>query len=338
MNDTVSICEGNDYLGWTKTGVYVRNLFSSTGCDSTLTTNLIVYPSYSISEDITICEGESYKCWSETGKYTETLTSNNGCDSIVTTKLFVNDELKVFEDVFICKGESYEGYTEPGIYERVLTSISECDSIVTTNLTVNPNHNIHENISICEGENYLGWTKTGQFSRSFNSIFGCDSIITTNLVVNNLPITPYITQFGNTLISSEILGNQWYFKDNEINGATDQELVIAESGDYYVIVTDDNGCISEKSNTIDAVYTYLKSLDENKIRIHPNPVKEFITIEGLPNDLFEISVYDVYGTLLIAQNSTPFITSIDISELPIGMYLLIVLNNQKSQSFIIIKY
>ncbi|MBN2214173.1 MAG: right-handed parallel beta-helix repeat-containing protein [Bacteroidales bacterium] len=335
--ENITICEGNNYLGWTEYGEYVRTLISSSGCDSIVTTNLFVNPSYNINESIAICEGSNYLGWTESGVYVRNLFSSSGCDSILTTNLVVYPSYYISEYIVICEGDSYKGWSETGKYTDTLTTINGCDSTVATNLGVNPNHYIHENISICEGENYHRWTRSGQYSRNYNSVYGCDSIITTNLVVNNLPNTPNITQFGDTLISSEIYGNQWYYNSNEINGATDQELVITESGDYFVIVTDGNGCISNKSNTISAVYTYLKSIDENKIRIHPNPMKEYITIEGLPNSVFEVAIYDIYGTLLISQNSTPFVTKIDISGLPKGMYI-IVLQNQKSQSVKIIKH
>jgi hypothetical protein len=195
---------------------------------------------------------------------------------------------------------------------------------------------VFEDKSICEGENYMGWTESGQYSRTLNSALGCDSTVITNLILNKKPITPSITQSGDTLKSSELIGNQWYFNDIEITDATSQEYIPAEYGAYHVIVTDANGCNSDKSNVISTVSTSLKLLDLNKIRIYPNPAQEILTIEGLPDYIIKVAVFDITGHLIRIQNSTPNVSKIDISELPKGMYL-IYLNNQTKQAIEFVK-
>jgi hypothetical protein len=87
--EDVSICQGENYLGWTETGTYQRTLTAVSGADSIVTTVLNVNPVYNITEDITIKEGENYMGWTETGQYERILTSVTGCDSTVTTNLVV---------------------------------------------------------------------------------------------------------------------------------------------------------------------------------------------------------------------------------------------------------
>ena len=157
--ESISICEGNSYEGWTITGQYERTLTSVSGADSIVTTNLTVNPISYVNEDITIYEGGNYLGWTEAGQYERTLTSLTGCDSVVTTNLTVALNKSTIEDISICQGDSYEGWTTTGQYQRILFAASGADSIVTTNLTVNPISYVNEDITIYEGGNYLGWTE-----------------------------------------------------------------------------------------------------------------------------------------------------------------------------------
>jgi parallel beta-helix repeat protein len=123
--EDISICEGESYEGWTKSGKYERTLTAASGADSIITTNLTVNLVYSVSENINILEGENYNGWTESGEYKRTLTSISGCDSIVTTNLTVALNKYNTETIEICEGESYEGWTVSGEYERTLTAHQE---------------------------------------------------------------------------------------------------------------------------------------------------------------------------------------------------------------------
>ncbi len=136
-----TICQGQNYNGWTASGTYQRKLLSKTGCDSIVTTNLTVNPVYNITENKTICSGQSYQGWTKSGTYTRKLQSGYGCDSTVNTILKVNPLYNIKENKYICQGESYNGWTTSGTYKRNLQSGSGCDSLVSTDLTVLPSYN-----------------------------------------------------------------------------------------------------------------------------------------------------------------------------------------------------
>ncbi|MEN9523810.1 MAG: hypothetical protein RL065_2187, partial [Bacteroidota bacterium] len=66
---------------------------------------------------------------------------------------------------------------------------------------------------------------------------------------------------------------------------------------------------------------------ENKISIYPNPVYQFIIINGM-NMMNSIDVTDVFGRTIIQQinkSSTQQI-SIDVSSLPSGIYFVKVID------------
>ena len=102
-NTTLSatICEGSAYtengFNVNEAGTYTQNLQTVDGCDSIVTLNLIVNPTYNITIDASINEGETYEengfSESEAGTYVHTLQSEFGCDSLITLNLTVNSSL-----------------------------------------------------------------------------------------------------------------------------------------------------------------------------------------------------------------------------------------------------
>ena len=76
------------------TGIYVQNLQSIAGCDSTVQLDLTVNPAYTFVIDTAICEGESITYEGTTmttsGTYDFNLFTILGCDSIITYELIVH--------------------------------------------------------------------------------------------------------------------------------------------------------------------------------------------------------------------------------------------------------
>lgn len=75
------------------TGIYVQNLQSISGCDSTVQLDLTVNPAYAFVIDTAICEGESIiyegTTMTTSGTYDFNLFTTLGCDSIITYELIV---------------------------------------------------------------------------------------------------------------------------------------------------------------------------------------------------------------------------------------------------------
>ena len=98
---SAAICEGTSYtengFNVNEAGTYTQNLQTVNGCDSIVTLNLTVNPTYNITIDASINEGETYEengfNVSEAGTYVHTLQAENGCDSVITLNLTVNSSL-----------------------------------------------------------------------------------------------------------------------------------------------------------------------------------------------------------------------------------------------------
>ena len=193
------ICEGEtyDFFGQIldQTGTYTHTLASTAGCDSIITLNLEVSPSFSESISAAICQGESYTFNGQTlnasGVYVDTLQSAGGCDSIVTLDLTVNEQYSQNISRQICEGQSFtfdgQTLTASGTYTANLTTVNGCDSIVILDLQVLPQLTETLNVEICSGQSYTfngqNLNIGGTYTANLTSSNGCDSIVTLNLSV-----------------------------------------------------------------------------------------------------------------------------------------------------------
>jgi len=246
VTEDVIIAEGEEYSGWTESGVYERNLVASTGCDSTIVTSLRVISARFTSEDVSVCEGSSYNGWTTSGRYERTLESVSGGDSIVVTNLTVNPVYTVTADAAICKGETYrfgaQVLSEPGEYTEVFETINGCDSTVVLTLTVNEELYVTEDITISSGENYNGWTEEGNYQRNLVSVTGCDSTVVTNLTVEQMASQTIYLDAGWNIISS-------YLIPDDVN----MEAVMASlqsSGDLVKVQDESNNTFEYRNKNV----------------------------------------------------------------------------------------
>ncbi|MCK6648450.1 MAG: PKD domain-containing protein [Bacteroidia bacterium] len=146
-----------------------------------------------------------------------------------------------------------------------------------------------------------------------------------SVTVHSLPPTPSITQTGIQLNSSSISGNQWYGNNNGIiAGETGNTFSPATSDGYYVIVTDNFGCMSDTSNIIQFSTTGISSLLNNQnINIYPNPSNEAFTVDfGDRTDDRLIELYNLVGQKIFSLRSYTKSEQVNCSEIPEGIYLI----------------
>jgi len=205
-----TICEGEsvtlpDGLEVNTAGVYDVTLQSTiTGCDSTVTTMVIVNPLLFSEQEFTICEDEfvTLPDGSEVntaGSYDVTLQSViTGCDSMITTTVVVNPLLFSEQEFTICEEEFVtlpdgSDVNTAGVYDVTLQSVvTGCDSTITTTVIVNPLLFSEQEFTICEDEfvtlpDGSDVNTAGVYDVTLQSVVtGCDSTITTTMIVNPL--------------------------------------------------------------------------------------------------------------------------------------------------------
>ena len=124
--------------------IIVDTIPNHVGCDSIITLNLTIYPTYNDTTDVVQCE--SYH-WNQTGLdyqlsgyYSDTLQTVFGCDSILTLNLTILNSTDSSESQTAC--DSYlwplngQTYTVSGLYVDTIPNAAGCDSIITLDLTI----------------------------------------------------------------------------------------------------------------------------------------------------------------------------------------------------------
>lgn len=164
----------------------------------------------------------------------------------------------------ICEGSSTQLNALPGggsgQYDYLWSPTTGLNSPYIPNPIATPNTTINYTVEISDG----------------NDIANASITIT----VNPKPVTPIITQNGNSLESDAISGNQWYDDNGAIAGDTNQVFYPQASGNYYVIVTSPQGCESFPSNIINYVISGIEEIKESGIMdIYPNPVNDRLNID-----------------------------------------------------------
>ena len=105
-------------------------------------------------------------------------------------------------------------------------------------------------------------------------------------------------------------------------------------------VSNENGCLSQSS--IEVTATGIGGVnDDFFVNISGNPTFDQLTIAATNNSLLEMELVNVMGEILFQQtkefNSSTNTFSIDISEIPSGIYFLVIHTGIESRTFKVVK-
>lgn len=276
-NSSKTICFGQSYQTHTITGVYNDTLVNSYGCDSVLTLALTVLPQVMVKKDtIKSCKpvvigGITYNSNSIA---TDTIKNSLACDSIYNQhQIIITTTLRDTSFVEICIGKIYLGHNVSGFYNDTAISISGCDSIHTLALVViqKLHPQLSSDTSICEddyvnlypGKFYKYVWNTGSIKQTIqvktigsywvkvSDSLGCTASDSFNLLnIYTKPSNFLPAQIS--VCSGEEFTLPNYISYNWVNGESTATTTISNYNNYWVNVTDVNGCIG--SDTMDVVY------------------------------------------------------------------------------------
>jgi gliding motility-associated-like protein len=261
---SITICEGDsalifgqyEYFG----GTYTQNLTSQFGCDSIITTTLIVNPTSFQIVNTSICQGDSLNIGgtyiSETGTYYHQISSTAGCDSIQQINVLVHQIYESTSYVSICEGTHYMFgelmLTSAGSYSDTMQTINGCDSVINTILTVHPNKENIVNTFICVGDSILlggNFVSTsGFYYDTLSSSFGCDSVVVTKLKLIELPNASFqvssINQNEFNFINQSTSSNSyfWNFDDNQTSVEESPYHQFNTPGEFEVMLIASSTC------------------------------------------------------------------------------------------------
>jgi gliding motility-associated-like protein len=333
--ESYTLCTGSDFEypdGTISTGIlfdesHVSNLSSVSGCDSLITTNIIITNSITNTEDLNLCSGSDYSYPDGIisigilvdESHVSNLSSINGCDSIVTTNIVITNLITSSEEITLCSGSDYQypdGMLSTGIlvdesHISDLISVNGCDSVVTTNLTVNSASSTTENISLCSGSDYQypdGSISTSiiideTYVSNLISVNGCDSIITT--VVSILPLYSLIdnvdacensTVFFPDGVSSLVVGDMVHVSNLTTMDGCDSVITSNVTMVQAIIQTVSIDVCSGSS------YTYPDGVTSTNIIVNESQISSFISVGGC--DSIITTLVNVVPTSTSSENVT----------------------------------
>lgn len=202
FEQSFSICPGEEVVVgdniYRNNGIYVDTLQRQQGCDSIITTEVIIFPTEIITQDIDLCAGESFivedSVYTETGVYINSIVSPDGCENFVITNLTVYP-LEYFITHDRCFGDTVrignQSYTTSLIVVEFLGSSRGCDSIVNHTINFYDTSFEENEYFLCAGDSVIVgdhvYKESGLYVDSLLNVAGCDSIIESNVVFFDRP-------------------------------------------------------------------------------------------------------------------------------------------------------
>lgn len=148
---------------------------------------------------------------------------------------------------------------------------------------------------------------------------------TITVTVYPAPTLPTITQSGNTLYVTLNSGETASWYHNGVLVGNGDQTTISESGDYTVVVTNDNGCSAQTTGTFTASLNGLEVNKQSLLKVYPNPTENQVIVDwGSLKEVQSVSVFDLLGNVVKTRSvsSNAHQMTIDLSRYGKGVYII----------------
>jgi len=337
---TVSVCDTSflwDGMTYDSTGMYTNVYTALNGCDSTVSLDLTINNSLSSTVTVTACDSFNWDgmTYDSTGMYTNLYTDVNGCDSAVTLDLTINNSSLSTVIVSSCDSYDWDGmtYDSTGMYTNIYSNSQGCDSTHTLNLTINTSDTTMISVISCESYLWNGaiFDSSGVYNFTFSNSLGCDSLVYLNLAVINNVVE--IVSTNNNLTVNLISGSSpfsYVWNTGENTG----QITPNTNGQYWVIVTDNSGCVSDTVfYNVTWVPSSLSNLNIHRLNVYPNPSNDnfYIEFESIVNQNIIVKIINIVGAEVYREDRKEFIgeytKQISLGNYGKGIYFLEIETN-----------
>lgn len=189
---------------------------------------------------------------------------------------------------------------------------------------------------------YIYAKNPGGYWVSVTDAYGCPAV-SNHQNISVYPLPSVSTQLrGDTLFSLNATSYQWYNDSGAISNAKDSVYIVRETGNYWVQITDSNGCTAQ-SQVQHVIISGITEIDNNiQVSIYPNPFNSYLFIQQNRQGPIwgSIEIYDATGRMMqdIQGNaSVSGTTKINAANLAEGIYYLKIQTGQGVQVWKIVK-
>lgn len=292
-------------------------------------------PLVNAGADTVLCEGSVLQLnanvssgnlsWSPAG-----LLSN---DSIANPVLLVNGTVQLIlsaEDQGCIGRDTLQVNANAAPIISMSDILNTCENICLPLATVNASgyvsfywtpSNVLQNPQMLEPVACVGqdtWLTLSMLSQE-----GCASTDSILIDVYPTPAVPQVSLVNDTLYVNSSGQVVWYFNQNPISGADTLFYFPTQTGYYWVVSTDSNGCISASDSLFVLISGENTGAGALNIVVGPNPSKDYwevkTNIEKFP---LLIYLYNMQGQLLQSQSIETSNAVIDAALISPGVYFL----------------
>jgi gliding motility-associated-like protein len=141
-SQSLTICEG-DFVKigtriYTQSGVFQDTVKALAGCDSIITTNLVVTPLSIKRLDTTICENKKLivngKTYTQSGIFRETIKRTGACDSVFQVSLTVQPLTVIKNRIVLCPNDPTARLKQAGVYRDTIPLNIGCPQVLETTI------------------------------------------------------------------------------------------------------------------------------------------------------------------------------------------------------------
>ncbi len=289
----VTICDNELPYTWynetfaigTTSGTYPFHYTTVNGCDSTVTVNLTVNATYTITETYAICQSELPYTWrdtifevgTESDIYTFHRSTIHGCDSIVTLNLTIYPTYNLTIAKTICENQLpftwrdtiFEVGTTTGLYQFYRTSVHGCDSIVTLDLIVNDSSLVYLYDTVFADSTYNAYNfhytasqtiETVELRQNLTNAIGCDSTVILHLSVVKPPFVTILNDMPQICADQRTFDISYTYSDSTriiptlIEILFDEETLAAGFRNISTTATLDDITIPLPTNVVPNIY------------------------------------------------------------------------------------
>jgi len=256
------------------------------------------------------------------------LTGLDGLSSIGTLSICSNNvlsSLAEFDELYTIEGHLY--IEENG----ALTSLTGLDSLATISgeLVIGKNYGLSSlaGLNNLSSVNYLTITENSVLT----TLMDLEDLTTVSLVgIDRNPVISSLSGLDNIVADS--LSDLWVYKNATLSTCAIQSICDFFSNPNGNSFIDENapGCNSEQEVEDACAAIGVESLTiESSLTIYPNPAFTTITIETPAKG--SLSIHNTSGLKLLQQELTEQSTTIDVSGLKSGVYLVKVVGEKGVQ-------